>query len=289
MARREGWVVGLCGLGLLIGLYVAVSWNRAPAPAWAGEYQGGWRCGRITVALARDGAVRARQQGCARALFERPSVRKGRVVELADGRLEIHMAGGPSDAKPRIAPAYRFVRWGDRRYLVAADDLIGFTSVINVGDEPRIDAFGPHLLRKGDETRPVVGLPGLPAASGAVVRSRPLEVRIVEAEALTHFPDDGGLRNCNDRFRITVEKGADDGLSVGEYLRVDASTPTPDTSSRYLSAVVRSVEAHRATAEAFSVDCHPKHPPGVGWVLTTGAYDSLEAARRIAAAAGKAD
>jgi hypothetical protein len=289
MTRRAAWLVGLCALALLIAVYAAVSHDPAPPPAWVGEYQGGWSCGRITVVLARDGTVRARQDDCEGAPFTRTSRRKGQLVALPDGRLEIRMAADPSAVKPLIAPAYRLVRWGDRRYLVVADDLVGFTSEINVGDEPRTDAFGAQLLRKGDETRPVVGLPGLPESSAALVRKRPLTARILAAEALTHFPDNGGLRDCNDRFAITLDKGRDDGLAVGESLRVDASTPTPDVSSRYLSAVVRSVDARRATAEAFSVDCHPRHPPGIGWLLTTGAYDALEAARRIAAAAGNVD
>lgn len=54
------------------------------------------------------------------------------------------------------------VRWGDRVYLVGADQTRMFAERINDAVEPRNDMHGPVLLRVGDENKPVSERPILP-------------------------------------------------------------------------------------------------------------------------------
>ena len=58
-----------------------------------------------------------------------------------------------------LAPELIPVKWGERRYLIARDELLSFANSANSGSEPRDGAHGATLLRGGDEAKPVEGKP----------------------------------------------------------------------------------------------------------------------------------
>ncbi len=59
----------------------------------------------------------------------------------------------------RIPDELQIVRWGGRVYLIDPYQLDKFRTAINEGAEPRTVQTGDFLLRLGDESKAVVGLP----------------------------------------------------------------------------------------------------------------------------------
>lgn len=58
------------------------------------------------------------------------------------------------------------LRWGERNYLLADEDLKRFVNAVNSGREPQkycVPRCGSFLLREGDDQKTVSGLPDLPA------------------------------------------------------------------------------------------------------------------------------
>jgi hypothetical protein len=56
---------------------------------------------------------------------------------------------------------YYLVPWGDRHYLIGADERNAFCEDVRAGREPRTEVHGNHYLRESDEGRAAAGEPGL--------------------------------------------------------------------------------------------------------------------------------
>ena len=101
------------------------------------------------------------------------------VYANTSGRVSLDEEGvaffGPHEEGGEGGLGLRFqvVRWGERTYLVHADEIMKLVEGINRGDEPRSRPQGWIYLRDGDWERPADGAPDLPAAYADLIRPRP--------------------------------------------------------------------------------------------------------------------
>lgn len=126
---------------------------------WAGEYCAGEGLGEnVTLALApRSGFVFERHGSGG--LYDR----NYGSVAVAGGRIKLSFKFKNNRSDTRgIASFFYPVKWGERHYLIPADDLAGFCDAIRSGREPRKIHLGHYLLRRGDEDKKVEGKPDLP-------------------------------------------------------------------------------------------------------------------------------
>lgn len=154
---------------------------------------------------------------------------------------------------------YIEVRWGERRYMVADDDLvfIDFCNAINAGDEPRRSRWGRHLLRHEDWNKPVAGAPGLNPSYLAYVLRSPLQVRVIGLK------DGSGrtVRSLRSRGRARLAVGRRDGIK--QYHRFFLP-------GAYAYLVVKEVRQNDTVAEVFPGTHGPWDPRTIK-PLTVGA------------------
>lgn len=230
---------------------------------WAAEYYEGDGLGaNISLALAPSNGVAATWHGCL-GLY---GANRGKVVERG-GELRFEFDAPNQSGFAGFPEAVRPVRWGTRRYLIPEADMIDFVNAIHRGFEPRDRMHGMFLLARGDEAKPVHGLPSLPPRYLGMIRSRPLEARVSSVDSVETRKDDYG---CTNIYRLTLDRGDRDGLAPGLELSVRAP--------RAGAGTVEIVSVADATASGKFVslfdDCdRPKTVPAVGWRFSTGAYD----------------
>lgn len=143
---------------------------------WAGEYHEGDGLGvNVSLILAPKSGFLFEWHGCL-GLYDRNygtvSVDKGMI----------HLAFTfPNKRKgfQGIAPEFILIAWGERKYLIPSDDIIGFCNGVNYGSEPRKRMHGSHLLRIGDEQKEVEGFPDVPAEFKPYLLNHPIEAEIV--------------------------------------------------------------------------------------------------------------
>ena len=131
---------------------------------WAGEYCAGETLGEnVTLALAPQAGFVFERHGSG-GLYDR----NFGSVAMADGKLELSFKfkNNRNDFQG-IASSFFPVRWGERHYLIPADDLAGFCDAVRSGREPRKIHLGRYLLRRGDEDKNVAGKPDLPGDYGS--------------------------------------------------------------------------------------------------------------------------
>jgi hypothetical protein len=231
--------------------------------AWAAEYYEGDGLGaNILMSLAPQSGVTATWTGCL-GLY---GSNEGRIQQQPDGRLlfrfnranSLGFGGFPADATP--------VRWGARRYLIPEARMREFVNAINHGHEPRASSLGRFLLARGDEAKPVTGMPTLPDRFLQAIRHTPLDVGVLKVEPR---PDNRGAGFCEKRYRVTVDHGNADGLVPGVELR--AKTPVNIFGDLRIDAAT----ASQASGEIafYESDCkRPQNVPARQWTFTTGAY-----------------
>ena len=108
------------------------------------------------------------------------------------------------------------IRWGERNYLVAAEDILDFCNAINSGDEPRTHIFAwRFFLRRGDEDKEVQGKPELPEEFMAHLLNEPVEAAIVSLKNTR-----AGKHPNWEIVTFVVDKGKKDGLLPGMMLHI---------------------------------------------------------------------
>ena len=121
--------------------------------------------------LGSDGTFRRSSSGCMGG-----DHLEGRFSR--DGH-ELRFDPPPPGFEPYSEPLSRLceVPWGRRLYLVALDrdSLRDFCNAVNAGSDGRAVGAGRVLLREGDESVPVSGLPTLPQGYGENLLQAPLE------------------------------------------------------------------------------------------------------------------
>ncbi|HEY0660871.1 MAG TPA: hypothetical protein VGD21_06105 [Lysobacter sp.] len=241
---------------------------------WAGEYyQGDGLGANIVLSLAPQAGVSATWHGCL-GLY---GANEGRIQAQPTGHLEFkfnrsnakQFGGFPDEVVP--------VRWGERRYLIPSSQMLDFVNAVNQGFEPRAGAMGRFLLARGDESKPVDGLPTLPDRLLPAIRNKALDVGVVKVEPRPGHRSQG---YCEKRYRVTVDHGAAHGLTPGIELQVKS----PAREFAHLRITAAEVGNAVGEIEIHEADCSkPRGVPDRHWTFTTGAYDPVAADKRIRA------
>ena len=151
------------------------------------------------------------------------------------------------------------VQWGERRYLIPYDDVIGFCNAINNGSEPRGEMYGWHLLRDGDHAKPVSGFPAIPAEFRPYLLAEPITAEIMNVDSNT-TEEGKGEWAFRDTF-FTLNAGRERGLLGGMQMVV--VEPDTITEKVYITEVQKDKAIGRITQFATSP------MPAVGWGLAT--------------------
>lgn len=233
------------------------------AHPWAGEYYEGDGLGaNISLSLAPKTGVAATWTGCL-GLY---GANRGRIVEH-DGRLQFGFdapnARGFGGFPDEVVP----VAWSGRRYLLPEAEMIEFVNAIHHGREPRDRVHGGFLLARGDEDKPVHGLPGLPERYLGMIRREPLVAGVLDSRRIGEEKIGGDL--CRVRYRLTFDRGRDDGLMEG--IRLEAIFPA--NVSEDARVVAATATQAVAEIERWEDDCKAADPqPDRSWRFSTGAY-----------------
>lgn len=237
---------------------------------WAGDYYEGDGLGaNISISLAPDTGIAATWHGCL-GLY---GANRGKVVER-DGTLRFEYEQPNAPGFGGFPDTLRPVRWGERRYMIRQDKMMGFVNAINHGLEPRERVHGMFLLAREDENKAAEGLPDLPPAYLALIRRAPMRVRVVSIDGVDKKKSD---QDCSYTYRMTLDRGATDRFAPGIELKPDAQPHV------WESATIETVTGETSTAKmaVWYDDCtHPKTVPTTGWVFTTGAYDGKSGVAR---------
>ncbi len=229
---------------------------------WAGDYYEGDGLGaNISITLAPQTGIAATWHGCM-GLY---GANRGKVAER-NGELRFEYEHPNTPGFGGFPDTVRPVRWGGRRYMIPEQKMMAFVNAINHGFEPRDRVHGMFLLAEGDEKMRVAGLPELPKPMRDLIRREPIEVRIVSVDAVEKRKAD---TDCGFSYRMTLDRGAKDGLAPGIELKVTQQPHVWDI------VTVKTVADDTASADMaiWFDDCtHPKTVPVAGWRLTTGAY-----------------
>ena len=237
---------------------------------WAGDYYEGDGLGaNISISLAPDTGIAATWRGCM-GLY---GANRGKVVER-DGTLRFEYEQPNAPGFGGFPDTLRPVRWGERRYMIRQDKMMGFVNAINHRLEPRERVHGMFLLAREDENKAVEGLPDLPPAYLALIRRAPMRVRVVSIDGVDKKKSD---QDCSYTYRMTLDRGATDRFAPGIELKPVAQPRV------WESATIETVASGTAIAKmvVWFDDCtHPKTVPTTGWVFTTGAYDGKRGVAR---------
>jgi hypothetical protein len=224
---------------------------------WTGDYFAGDGLGaRLSLLIAPASGYLFEWHGCLR-LYNR----NYGAVTSKDGRLRLSFTfENKREGFQGIAPELVPVRWGTRRYLVPADDLVGFCNDVNSGSEPRDWLVGSYFLRRGDEKKMVRGRPDIPQEYRSYVLAKPINATIltVGTSTLQTSRADWKFKDTP----LTLDAGSKQGLKVGMRLEVTE----PDLV--FESVRITKVEDNRAEA-MMSQTGEEKPGPKVGWKLST--------------------
>jgi hypothetical protein len=195
----------------------------------AGTYSYSHAFGFTRITLAKDGSFTGDSADCTTAYnFKGSYVVKDGVVEATlesgtkSGRDGSDVetifpekdASGRATDKKEVA-RYRPVAWGERLYLLPADDLLSFCNAVNLGTEPRRNwaeemmsgsaYFGSFYLREGDEKKSADGLPQLPERWQEYLLKKPVA---------------GVVLSIDGDNTATISVGGREGLKEGMVLTV---------------------------------------------------------------------
>lgn len=224
---------------------------------WAGEYYYGDGMGvNVSLILAPKSGYVFEWHGCL-GLYNR---NYGTVTEN-NGRLHLSFTfANKQEGFQGIAEEFIPIAWGDRKYLIPSDDVIGFCNEVNDGSEPRKSFYGMYLLRNGDEKREVTGSPQVPEEFKSCLLAGSVEADIIEVGVSKTRPSvsDWSFRDTP----ITLNGGKNKSLVVGMKLHVVKPEHT------VVSADVTKVDAERSEAVITQIE-DEEAGPQVGWRLST--------------------
>jgi len=224
--------------------------------SWPGEYyEGDGLCENVNLSLAPKSGFVFGRSGCL-GLYDRNF---GTVADDGD-HLELLFRFPNVHAANRGLPAeFIPVRWGDRRYLLAPEQIERFCADANSGDEPRPSLYGEYLMRRGDEHGSVSGVPIVPAQYSKLLFNPPLEARVVEV--LESWKHDTTVFLTRVRIDAGSEKGVVSGMSMWLVEPSEIrSLAVVDVSEQSSIAIVKRSEASAAL-------------PAIGWKFSTRVWN----------------
>lgn len=181
--------------------------------AWAGEYYFGDGLGvNVTLLIAPESGYLFEWHGCL-GLYDR---NYGRVKEK-NGAIRLSFTyPNKQEGFQGIADEFIPVAWGERKYLVSPDNMIGFCNDVNSKNEPRQEIHGLQFLKAGDQLKPVTGDPDVPAAYKKYLLKNPIiaEVTSVAKISTRPFVKDGESQD----IIVTLNNGLNSGLLSGMKL-----------------------------------------------------------------------
>ena len=225
---------------------------------WAGEYYYGDGLGvNVFLLLAPKAGYLFEWHGCL-GLYNR----NYGAVSDTNGRIRLAFTfDNKGEGAQGIAEQFIPVPWGQRRYLVSADDIVGFCNAVNAGSEPRQHAHGSHLLRFGDENKKVCGFPTVPGGFKAYLLERPIEAEIVAVGS--HRTRPSVLQWKFKDFPVTLNAGKEHGLLPGMKLHVV-------TRDNIVEAVTITKVEDETSEGVVTLSGEEKEAPLVGWRVSTG-------------------
>jgi hypothetical protein len=182
---------------------------------WAGEYYEGDGLGEnVSLILAPKSGFLFEWHGCL-GLYDR------NYGAVTSDKGKLHLAftfPNTREGFQGIAQEFIPIAWGERKYVIPSDDIIGFCNEVNEGSEPRKGSWGTYLLRRGDEKKEVKGFPIVPPEFKPYLLDRPIEVEIISVGKHTTRPS-----VCEWKFKdtpVVLNRGTKQGLLKGMELHV---------------------------------------------------------------------
>jgi len=228
--RRSVLGIALCVTSVLCGAAYALPGAERPGVPQrsavrlqdlAGEYHLGDGLGdNRHLTVTASGTFTYHSHGCVGDGF-----RNHGVCQVANGLLILQ----PEEPDPqdlfantptRIIP----VSWQTRLYLIPESQLIAFCNAVNAGEEPRTRTHGNFYLRRGDEKKPVNGMPDLPAKGRAYLLPWPVVGTVIAIE-----PSGQGV----------INRGSTAGLKPGMQLSYDYSKTVTVVSTSATQAIIK--------------------------------------------------
>ncbi|MFL6259105.1 MAG: hypothetical protein ACJ76Y_05280 [Thermoanaerobaculia bacterium] len=115
---------------------------------------------------------------------------------LRDGELVLTASSRNKESRKAAEESYLPVRWGGRLYLIEKEAMMGFINEVNLGTEPRNDAYGLVYLRQEDWKVAVSDPPDLPPSYQQYLLKKPAEGAVLrKIEASGAFKVDFGLQS----------------------------------------------------------------------------------------------
>ena len=229
---------------------------------WAGQYYFGDGLGaNVSLTLAPENGFTITWYGCL-GLYDQ----NHGTVDWDKDRNTLKMSFAFEVEKGyigRYASEYKPIRWGERVYLISANEIVQFCNDINSGREPRKGVHGQSFLRRGDEKKEAEGKPVLPEEFMPYLLDEPIDAAIVSVKDVRETRD-----IIDSRVFITtvfINKGKKDGLAPGMELYV--MEPKNLVESMKLTKVVET----QSEGEFRIWECRGLRTPtpAEGWQLST--------------------
>jgi hypothetical protein len=234
--------------------------SRLGSHAWAGEYYCGDGLGvNVTLMIAPESGFVFEWHGCL-GLYDR----NYGTTTASDGKIRLTPTfPNVREGFQGISEEFIPVQWGNRGYLIPADEMVGFCNEANSGSEPREVLHGWHLLRQGDEKKKVGGLPIVPEQFQTYLLDEQVTASIVNLGSAEERPADSDDVYFSE-IAVVLDKGNDARLLPGMELHVVKPRRA------YGTITIHNVGKDTAagTLEYFPAD---RIKPEVGWKVSTRA------------------
>ena len=226
---------------------------------WAGEYYEGDGLGvNVTLFIAPESGYVFHWRGCL-GLYDR---NLGSVT-VTNGQLRLSFTyPNKREGFQGLAEEFIPIHWGDRVYLVPANDITGFCNDVNSGAEPRKEMHGRFLLRKRDEQKQVTGMPTVPPAYQPCLLQQPLTAEITKVGSTVT-----NTSRYNIEFKktpVTINAGRKNHLAVGMELYVT------DPRASVMTVDILQVGEQESEGQITQSGKHYLEPQ-TGWKLSTRA------------------
>ncbi len=226
---------------------------------WAGEYYCGDGLGvNVSLMLAPKTGYIFEWHGCL-GLYDR----NYGTVSWSNDRIHLSFTfENKQEGFQGIAEKFIPISWGDRKYLIPADDIVGFCNNVNKGSEPRAELHGNYLIRNGDENKKATGFPNIPKEFKPYLLENPIQAEIVSVGKYTTKPS-----VCEWKFKetpVSLNAGKKQGLLPGMELNVFK----PDN----IVESVKITKVGEENSEALMTQVGEEElGPKIGWKLSTRA------------------